>query len=148
MKYKSILVMTDFSEFSDRAVEFAAELALAQKAELTILHVAHDESHFELYITSADYDYIKNKIDEEVAKKFKEQETRIPVLGKLEYVKKIRRGTPYIEGIDEIESNGYDLMVIGSHGETGLTKFFYGSTAEKILRNSPISVHVTKTIND
>ena len=148
MEYKHILALTDFSKFSDKSVEFAAKLAKLFGSELTVLHVAHDESNFGMYLSAEEYNNIKEKIDKEVTDKFNELESKIPALKDVDWTVKVRRGTPYIESLIEIEENGYDLAVLGSHGETGLRRFFYGSTTEKILRNCPISLHVTKPEED
>jgi len=142
--YKHILVMTDFSLDSEHAVKVSAQMALFFNANLTILHVAHDESQFSLFINKNDYAQIKEKIDEEIKDNFKQLEIKIPELREVQYNKKVRRGTPYVEGLLEIESGDYDLVVVGSHGLSGIRTFFYGSTSEKIVRRSPVAVHITR----
>ncbi|MBT8763694.1 universal stress protein [Desulfohalobiaceae bacterium Ax17] len=142
--YKHILVMTDFSLDSEHAVKVSAQMALFFKSNLTILHVAHDESQFSLFINKSDYAQIKEKIDEEINDNFKQLEIKIPELREVQYTKKVRRGIPYVEGLLEIESGDYDLVVVGSHGLSGIKTFFYGSTSEKIVRRSPVAVHITR----
>ncbi|WP_022849862.1 universal stress protein [Limisalsivibrio acetivorans] len=148
MDYNSLLVMADFSPDSDEAVDTAAKLAAKFGAKLKVLHIAHDESHMELYVNEDEYSNIRKRIDEEIEAGFTALEERIPSLKEVDWESAIRRGTPYIEGLFEIEEGGYDLLVIGSHGDRGMKRFLYGSTAEKMLRNSPISVHVTKLPKD
>jgi nucleotide-binding universal stress UspA family protein len=145
MAYKHILAMTDFSDFSNHAVQIAAQIAQCQGSKLTVLHVAYDQSQFQIYIDDKKYNEIREKIDEEINEKFDLLEDVIPELKNMNWESTIRRGTPYIEGLYEIESGDYDLVVIGSHGESGIKRFVYGSTAGKILRHSPISVHITKS---
>lgn len=144
--YKHILAMTDFSEDSTHSVKVAVELAAHYEADLTILHTAHDESQFNLVLTEEEYSKIKSRIDAEVDNNFKAMEGEIPELKELKtsYNTIVRRGIPYVEGLLEIEKNEYDLVVIGSHGRNSIKKFFYGSTAEKIVRRSHISVHITR----
>lgn len=144
MKYKNILAVTDFSSCADNAVKLGVEFVNFFGAKLTVLHVAHDESHFELFINEDRYEEIRNAIDKEAEKNFAEMEKRISELNGIDWTSKVRRGVPYIEIVYEIEDSGYDLLIIGSHGHTGLKKFLYGSTAEKVVSNSPISVHITK----
>ena len=144
MSYKHILVMTDFSSYSEQAMEDAAFLAKSSGCPLTVLHVAYDKSQFQVYITDEQYTLIKHKIDSEIEEKFSRLESRCPILKDVVWSSLIRRGIPYIEGIYEAEKGVYDLIVIGSHGESGFKKFAYGSTAMKILNHSPISVLVTK----
>ncbi len=144
MSYKHILVMTDFSDFSKKAVEQAAWMAKASGCALTVLHVAHDRSQFQVYITDEQYRSIKSKIDNEIEEKFANMENEIPVLKDMDWTSLIRRGVPYIEGLYETEKGEYDLLVIGSHGQSGLKRFTFGTTAGKILRHCPISVLITR----
>lgn len=106
--------------------------------------MAYDQSQFQLYINENQYNDIKKKIDAEINEKFECLETDIPELKDIEWESTIRRGTPYIEGLYEMESGDYDLVVIGSHGDGGFKRLVHGSTAGKILRHCPISVHITK----
>ena len=142
--YKNILVMTDFSADADYALDTAVSLVKSFGAKLTILHVAHDESQLPVYLSSLQYEDIDKIIKKEVEKNFERLATKISSLGDIEYKTILRRGSPYVQGVLAIEEGEYDLVVIGSHGTTGVKKFFYGSTSEKIIRRSPISVFVTK----
>jgi len=142
--YKNILVMTDFSIDSDNAVKTAGIMAKKLGAKLFILHVIHDESKLNTYISSRIYDTIKKKIDKETTELYEKMEDRIPEITGVDYKKILRRGIPAEECLLEISKGDCDLVVIGSHGKNGLKKFVMGSTAEKILKKSAISVHVTK----
>lgn len=142
--YKNILVMTDFSKDSDNAVKAACIMAKHLDAKLHILHVIHDESKISTYISSKVYESIRKRIDEETEELFEKMDERIPEIVGVDYKKILRRGVPSEECLLEIDKGNYDLVVIGSHGKSGLKKFVMGSTAEKILKRSPISVHVTK----
>jgi len=144
MSYKHILAMTDFSEYSKMAVEEAANIARCQGSKLTVLHVAYDQSQFQLYINENQYKEIKKKIDLEIEEKFSKLEDEIPILKDIDWTSYLRRGTPYIEGLYELEKGDYDLVVIGSHGDGGFKRIVHGSTAGKILRHCPVSVHITK----
>lgn len=142
--FKHILVMTDFSEDAYYATEVAAKMAKMGGCKLTIMHVAHDESQICLYFDQEKMDEIKKKIDDEVEKKFNDLIEKIPELKDIEVKKVIRRGVPYVESLLEIEKGIYDLVVMGSHGQSGIRKFFFGSTVEKVARRSPVSVLVTR----
>jgi len=144
MSYKHILTLTDFSDYSKKAVEEAAKIAQCKGSKLTVLHVAHDQSQFSLYINESQYEEIKKKIDQEIEEKFIKLEEDIPVLKEMEWESYVRRGTPYIEALYEMEEGDYDLVVIGSHGEGGFKRIVHGSTAGKILRHCPISILITK----
>lgn len=142
--YKHILVMTDFSDDSLNAIRVAANLAKSCESKLTILHVAHDESQLKLYVNEEEFENIRKRLDEEINNQLKELNKSVPLLNELDVSYIIRRGIPYVEGLLEIEKGDYDLVIIGSHGKTSIKKFFYGSTAEKIVRRAPISVLVTR----
>jgi nucleotide-binding universal stress UspA family protein len=95
-------------------------------------------------VNEKDFAKIRLRIENEANEKFNELENLVPSLKDVTWESVVRRGTPYEEGLIEIEDKDYDLLVIGSHGRRGVKRFLYGSTAEKMLRNSPISVHVTR----
>lgn len=138
--------MTDFSEDADYSVSVAVQLAKSFNTKLTILHVIHDESQLPFYLSSIQYEELNKAIMSEVERKFKGYKEKIVDLENVQYETKIRRGSSYAQGIIEMEEGSYDLVVIGSHGQSALKKFFYGSTSEKIIRRAPISVLVTKKL--
>jgi nucleotide-binding universal stress UspA family protein len=70
---------------------------------------------------------------------------KIPGLKDLNYTTKTRKGVPYINCLYEIENGNYDLVFAGSRGRSNLKQVFVGSTAEKIMRRSPISVFMTRS---
>lgn len=144
--YKRILALTDFSKDSLHAVSVAADFAKHFEGKLTVLHVTHDESQFNFVLTDKVYQSIRKDTDKEIKKNFEIMLDTIPKLKELgdNYSTTIRRGSPYAEGLLEIEKDNYDLVVIGSHGESGMKKFLYGSTSEKIAQRSHISVHITR----
>ena len=144
--FKNILSMTDFSEDADYSVSVAVQLAKSFNTKLTILHVIHDESQLPFYLSSIQYEELNKAIMSEVERKFKGYKEKIVDLENVQYETKIRRGSSYAQGIIEMEEGSYDLVVIGSHGQSALKKFFYGSTSEKIIRRAPISVLVTKKL--
>jgi len=144
MSYKHILALTDFSDYSKKAIEEAAKIAKCQESKLTVMHVAHDQSQFSLYINENQYEEIKKKIDKEIEEKFSKLEDEIEILKDMEWESYIRRGTPYIEALYEMEDGDYDLVVLGSHGEGGFKRIVHGSTAGKILRHCPMSILITK----
>ena len=131
MDYKKILVMTDFSKDSNIAVETAATLAQKFKAELSVLHVAHDEAHFDLYVFERELDSINKKIVEETETAFNKLEADVPLLKEIAWESLVRRGVPYEEGLLEIENKNYDLLVLGSHGKRGVKCFFMEQQRKK-----------------
>ncbi len=124
-----ILLTTDFSPASEEAVGKAGELARATGARLTVLHVhrhapAAPEAVIpaEKYVTSAD-------LDAEVRQNLEDLRRTM-----LQGVESVEHGTP--------EKHGVDLIVIGTHGRTGVPRLLIGSVAEKVVRHSKCPVMV------
>ena len=132
MTVTSILVPTDFSPTSDAALRYAGQLALTFGAHLHLLHVpGRTGEHMEA-------DYPIEQFGAPVARL--ESFFAASELERLHPTYAIRVGTPAEEIAVYAESLGIDLIVMGTHGRTGLAHLFLGSMAEKVLRNSPIPV--------
>ncbi len=142
--YRNILVMTDFSEDSDFAAQIACELSKKFGSNLYILHVGYMDPGFTVLLDEQDISKVEKRMDESVSAKFTELESHVPCLKELDYNTIYHRGVPYEEGLKEIETGKYDLLILGSHGKTGVKKFFYGSTTAKLTRRSPISTLITR----
>jgi nucleotide-binding universal stress UspA family protein len=144
MSYQNILVLSDFSKDSDEAVKAAVEFAEKYGAKMTILHVIRDETQLSFVLSDSEYHNLTRKLETHAQQMFDEMEGRIEGLKAAGYTRKVRKGIPYIGCLYEIENGRYDLVFAGSHGRSDLKKIFMGSTAEKVLRRSPISVFVTR----
>ena len=145
--YKSILFCTDFSGNAQAALPYAIDLAKKYGATLHLLHVYQDAGHIAEFELSSDTksDYIR------VAHLMgKEMENRLEALCK-EIVKelgsckhKMVRGKAHIEIIRYAKEMDIDLIVMASHGLSGLEHVLFGSTAERVLRESPCNVFIIK----
>ncbi len=140
-----MLFCTDFSENSNFAFEFALGIAQRNEGLLYILHVIPGNLHqsfTEKYITREDLENIqKSIIEEDLEIKYKEHYLKKMQNGiKFEIVTKI--GREYEEIIKFAEREKVDLIVVGTHGRTGLQHVFYGSVAENVIRYSPSPVFV------
>ena len=146
--YKNIIVMTDFSQDSDFATKIACEITKTFSSKLNILHVGYMDPGFTVLLDDDDMDKVKKRMDENVSKEFEKLEERVPCLKDVNYETIYHRGVPYEEGLKEIETGKYDLLVLGSHGKNSIKKFFYGSTTAKLTRRSPISTLITRTTEE
>lgn len=144
MNYSHVLVLTDFSADADEAVRTAVDFADKYQASLTILHVIRDSTALSFVLSDSEYHHLGRKLDQHAHAQFDQMEAAIPRLAKLGYRRKLRTGTPYISCLYEIENGDYDLVIAGSHGRTGLRQTLMGSTAEKVVRRSPISTFVVR----
>ncbi len=153
MKLTRVLAPTDFSRFSGFALEWAAYLAHVLKAELTILHVIPEEQVqiVEEIIGEGGVVRIPKGLRENVLqerqKEFKTQKDMVlsPEITKSVKIEEIIRiGNPYLEIVKVAKEKGADLIVLGTHGRTGLAHVLIGSVAEKVVHNAPCPVLTIK----
>lgn len=137
--FSRILCPIDFSEVTDEIIAYAADLAGRYGSELHVLHVIPNLNYFtpyESFLTPENLVAIEQNIGREVERDFQK------VLAKLdrEVVKVIRTGVTFVEIIDYIKEQGIDLVVMGTHGRSGIEHILIGSVAEKVVRKSPCPV--------
>ena len=140
MEFKTILFATDFSEGSDFA--FQAALSLVQKYEgkLIVIHIINEPVDLRgFYVPHISFDKLEEEI-EQGAEKLMEKFCRTHVKEFSNYETYVLPGIPYDEIIKKAEEFETDLIVMGTHGRTGLDHVLFGSTAEKVVRKSPIPV--------
>ncbi|MBW2003792.1 MAG: universal stress protein [Deltaproteobacteria bacterium] len=143
-KYKKVLFCTDFSENADYAFGFAYGIVKRDEGILYILHVIPEnpqEAFLEMLIPRDLIEKIHKVIEEDVNTKYKKH-----------YIGKIKDGitcklvTKSGREDNEIlkfaKKENVDIIVIGTHGITGIEHVFFGSVAEKVLRRSPIPVFI------
>jgi nucleotide-binding universal stress UspA family protein len=141
IKLKKILYPTDFSESSLEAMKYAVSFARDYKARLVLMHVVNEQIFSEglnLPRLAA-----PEALGQELAAEAERQmRTLIPVDVRagvdIEHV--ILRGMPFFEIIRYAKSNEVDLIVIGTHGRSGMEHIIFGSTAEKVVRKAPCPV--------
>lgn len=144
MDYNNVLVLTDFSTAADEALQDAVQFAEKFGSKLTILHVVQDETNLSFVLSDSEYHNLEKKLEKHAEKMFAALEEKVPGLKEVEYRTLIRKGIPYICCLYEIETGKYDLVFAGSRGRSDLKHIFVGSTSEKVLRRSPVSVFVAR----
>jgi nucleotide-binding universal stress UspA family protein len=128
---RKILVTTDLSEYSLAAMEYASSFGLLYASKLYLLHVVDaKEGHH----SRSEEDSLKT-LDEFMQKNVNPDIGLIPVL---------RFGNPADEIRKFAEEEAVDLVVIATHGRTGLRHMVMGSVAERIVRHSSIPVLTVK----
>jgi len=151
LKPTKILVPTDFSEYSDKALKQALDIAVQYKAKVYILHVVSEKVHYSLWD-----DYPGNSSNLKDIKKIQKQMMNI-AKGNLvrqldkfqtskdvEVVQKVIDGIPFQEILREQEKLNIDLIVIASLGRTGIAKFLIGGVARNVLKGAKCPVLLTK----
>ncbi len=153
MKLTRILAPTDFSRFSGFALEWAAYLAHVLKAELTLLHVIPEEQVriVEEIIGEGSVVRIPKGLRENVLQERQKElkaQLEMVVSSDLKQSLKIEEviciGNPYLEIVKAAKEKGADLIVLGTHGRTGLAHVLIGSVAEKVVHNAPCPVLTIK----
>ena len=142
-----ILVPTDFSEASDKALKQGIDIARQYKAELHLLHVIPLDLSYAL----ADYAIPTQAIEafekqqlEGASRSMKEQIARSPGSGDIEVNCDIVKGIAYEEILKQAKDRGIDLIVIASLGKSGLAKYFVGSVARNVLKKARCPVLLTR----
>jgi universal stress protein A len=145
---KTILVATDFSEFSDRALKDALEMAENYKAKLILLHVIdeHLQQCVVDYCLSAEaFTELQEKTERNSWEKLQEElKKTAPQKNGNNVAFKVRVGVPYSEILNEQQEDGADLIVLGSHGKRGFVHNMLGGVADKVTRGAGVSVLVVR----
>jgi universal stress protein A len=143
-KIKNILLPTDFSKISLTAAEYAVELAKEYNAKLHVLNVLEKIPPI-LAVRSLDVsrEKIIESIDADAKAQLDDCVKKIRKFGSIEIVPIIRKGLDYEEIIKYSEEKKIDVIVIATHGRTGILHTLLGSVAEKVIRYSKIPVLVT-----
>ena len=143
-KYKKVLFCTDFSENADYAFGFAYGIAKRDEGLLYILHVMpynSTQKYAESFISTEDLKKIQKAVEEDIANNYKERyEKEIENGISHEFVTKSGREDEEI--LTFAKQEHADILVMGTHGGTGIEHVFFGSVAEKVLRHSPFPVFV------
>ena len=140
-KYKKVLFCTDFSENSDYAFEFAFGIARRDEGLLYILHVMPHYPNQGRLIDYVSEDILRNiqkGLEQELDDNYKEHYTKkIEDAVRFEVVTKSGREDEEILKFAKDEK--VDIIVVGTHGRTGIEHVFFGNVAEKVLRLQPLS---------
>ena len=134
--FKRILFATDFSDCSQPARRVAESLAVKLSAELHLLHVIADPAVYVLDPTALPAEAIHEMLAQREAESIAAL-NRLPEEGADEIqatVRATRQGAARDEIVHYAEENNIDLIVIGTHGRTGLGRLVLGSVAEGVVR--------------
>lgn len=146
MKIQTILFPTDFSNGARAAMDHAISLAKDYRAKLILLYVIQDISIAEWYIPSSLsvtdlVEDMQKSASKEMEKWAAEASTRVKDVEKM-----VVRGVPFVEIIRTAKDKSADLIVIGTHGRTGIDHMLFGSTAEKVVRKAACPVLTVRIV--
>jgi len=135
-----VLVPIDFSDYSKNALKYAAQFAHQFKAKMFLVYVVEpmiypaDFSMGQVAIPSTDID-LQKRGDEELnnlAKSLIDPSVEVEII--------IKTGKPFVEINETAVEKDIDLIIMATHGHTGVEHLLFGSTAEKVVRKAPCPV--------
>lgn len=138
---KTILYPTDFSEGARPAFEVACALAAEGRSRLVVLHVERPPLATlggTTLVPPLPSEYDRESLEEEL-QRIRPSRAGIPLEHRLEY------GDPAAAILKSARETGADLIVMGTHGRTGLRRLLMGSVAEQVLRKASCPVLTIRT---
>lgn len=145
---RRVLVPTDFSEFSNRALKQAVRFAEKSRARIYLLHVINRgvQQCIADYCLSPE---IMGRIENEsivcTDENLKKEIGMVSESGHADIVPLMRKGFPEEEILKEAREKNIDMIVIASLGKTGFSRHPIGGVAERVLKGSPCPVLLVRS---
>ncbi len=147
VKLDKILCAVDFSEYSLEALKYATHLTLKENASLYLVHIVDSRVYdyggpiyepepvaMESMVDRESMGRVKGKLLETVSNEIKDNVEAIVTVG-----------VPFVEIIKAAKDHDIDLIVVGTHGRSGIAHMLIGSVAEKVVRKAPCPVLTVKS---
>lgn len=137
MKVRKILVPVDFTPYSNQAVDYATLVARQFKAKILLMHVIEQFTYsvtdaIQLVDHYATLRAIAQPLIEGLRKKLRKSGVKSDTL--------VTKGIPAVEIVERARKDRFDLIIMGTHGRTGVQRFMLGSVAERVVRTAPCPV--------
>lgn len=142
LQVQTILVPVDFSACSGRALTYAIAFARQFKASITLMHVV-ELNYMGTGLGEIEVPLLENELRENASRQLDrllETVVREGVTAEAQ----IRLGRPWHEMTEAARTMGADLVIMGTHGYTGLKHVLMGSTAERVVRHAPCPVLIVR----
>lgn len=135
-----VLVPIDFSDYSKGALRYAVNFARSFNAEVLLIYVVEpviyppDFSMGQIAIPTVGLEMDKRAAEEleKLAKKEIHSDMKVKTI--------IRTGKPFVEIVETASEENVDMIIIATHGHSGVEHILFGSTAEKVVRKAPCPV--------
>lgn len=140
LNFRKILVPIDFSDYSKSSLKYAVNFAKKFNAGLILVYVVEpiiyppDFSMGQIAIPTTGLEMDKRAVEE--LNKLAENEIPSDVSKKV----LVKTGKPFYEIVDTAREEDADLIIISTHGHSGVEHILFGSTAEKVIRKAPCPV--------
>ncbi|MBP1734813.1 MAG: UspA protein [Deltaproteobacteria bacterium] len=142
-----ILVPTDFSDYSDKALKQALDIAKQYNAKVFLFHVIPREVNRCVADVCLGDDVVRDLEDQLMTRaqeNLQKQLGKFPQSQEVSVTTEIGKGIPYEAILQEAEDNGIDLIVIASLGRSGIARFLIGSVSRNVLKGAKCPVLLTK----
>jgi nucleotide-binding universal stress UspA family protein len=148
-RFRTILVTTDFSDLGDRAIGHAFRMGADHGAKVVVCHVMEiPMAPVPLYAQYFPAEIISPGVEQQIKQEALDAlRERVPADSELNALAKefvVTRGLPSEEIVRIAREIGADLIVISTHGHTGLTHMLLGSVTERVVRHAPCAVLVVR----
>ena len=142
---RKILVPIDFSDYSKKALHYAIPFARQFNASIYLLYVV------EPTIYPADFSFgqigmpnVENELRTKGEQELQELITN-EIKGAVPAQASVKVGLPFVEVVSFAKDENIELIIVATHGHTGVEHVLFGSTAEKIVRKAPCPVLVVRS---
>jgi nucleotide-binding universal stress UspA family protein len=143
-QFQKILVPTDFSADAEEALRLASELSRGYSATLTLIHVydpiAYPLPDGYMMYTPGQLSHMLAEFDKRLAR----AKESAKAAGALEVTTRLLQGSTAAEIVRFAQDEGYDVIVIGTHGRTGIPRLLLGSIAERVVQTAACPVLTVK----
>ena len=138
---KTILVSTDFSDYSKKALDNATALAKTFGAKIVLIHVVDALSY--VVSESLQWEKVYDRLGESIRPMLEKQVNEIEHVG-VSATSDLIQGVPYEQIVKKAGEIKADLIVMGTHGRTGVRHLLLGSVAERVIHLAPCPVMTVK----
>lgn len=141
--FKKILVPTDASEYSRRALKMALEMAQSVQAEVVLLHVSYTPQAYWGYTISYGITVTQEQLDQNGELALDATLTGIDTK-QVVITKKVESGHPVTMILEQIKKENIDLVIMGSHGYGAIAGSVLGSVSQRVLQRVSCPVLIIK----
>jgi nucleotide-binding universal stress UspA family protein len=142
--FRSILVPVDYSAHSKASLEFAARLAQKAGGALHVIHVwdrpTYASDAILVHRPGEEKVPLAELVQKNATQDMNDFLSSLALPGEIALTHELCSGDPAGVLVEKLRSGAHDLVVVGTHGRTGLVHLLLGSVAEKLVRLSPVPV--------
>ncbi len=145
--YRKMLVPLDTSEFAECVLAHVKEMATAHSIpEVVLLSVVEPARSVTVAYMGEDFAREAHEKDVQGSSEYLERTKNVLGLMSSKVTTEVQVGRAAEGILDYIDKYGVDVVVVSSHGRSGVSRWFLGSVAEKLIRNSPVPVFLVPSL--